>query len=109
MRRYFLASLLLAALFGLQSAHVQAAALSIQPLRQAVQLKPGQTVPKILTVTNTSQSVESVSVAASSFNTVDKQYNYEFGAPPDFSSWIQLIEDQAEILPGHQHTFNYNV
>lgn len=84
-------------------------ALSVTPLRQSLQLKPGQTTPKSLIVYNTSKATQTIKVHATSFNTVDKQYNYEFGAPPDLSGWIQFIQDEAVVEAGRQHTFMYNV
>lgn len=102
-----LASILLALL--LRQVSASAAVLSITPLRQEIELRPGQTVVRNLYVFNATQDTETVSVKATSFNTVDKHYNYAFGAPPDLSSWIQFIEDQATVLPGQQHTFIYNI
>ena len=86
-----------------------AATISIEPLRQEIELAPGQTIAKSLIVFNASANAETVNVDATSFNTVDKHYDYAFGNPPDLSGWIQLIENQAAIPPYSQHIFNYNV
>jgi len=99
--------LIIGTVFIVGSTRALAGGLSIQPIKQEIQLPPGQSVPRSLSVFNTSNHPEQVKVFAKTFGVTDENYDYDFGVPPDISTWVQFDKPQVTIGPGAQHTFNY--
>ena len=87
----------------------RAGSLSIQPLRQELELKPGQTLNSFVLVTNTGNSPTIVSMSAESFGVINENYDYSFDKAQDVKSWVHFDETSAVIKPHDDHSFNYSI
>lgn len=86
-----------------------AGSLSIQPLRQELELKPGQSFSSSLVVTNTGKDSITVNVDAESFSVIDEAYDYSFAKAEGLNQWVHIDNPVSTILAGHSYSFNYEV
>ena len=107
-RRLAISAILLAGFFLIISARLAyASSISIQPLRQELQLIPGQAITSSLTVRNTGTSDAIVTINAESFRVTNENYDYAFSQPTDLNKWVHIQTNNITIQPTKSHTFDY--
>jgi hypothetical protein len=83
--------------------------LSIEPLRQELELQPGQAFTSTLKVRNNTDRPAKVTLSAQSFTVTNEAYDYEFKDANDLAQWVQFKEKTVELAANQGHDFVYTV
>lgn len=86
-----------------------AGSISIEPLRQELELKPGQAVTNTILVRNTGSDISTVKLSAESFSVINEQYDYSFAKAEELQRWVSFNQSGAELKPGEGHSFIYTL
>lgn len=91
------------------STAIAAGNLSLQPLRQELELQPGQTATSKVTVTNSTDSPQTVIMSAATFNVTNENYDYSFNEAEQTVKWVSFSEPSVQIAPRASHAFSYTI
>lgn len=86
-----------------------AGSLTIQPLRQELELKPGQTVTNKLTVRNTSATEQKITFKAENFSIINENYDYGFSEAEYLEKWVHFDTKQITLGAGLSKIVTYTI
>ncbi len=92
-----------------QAPLASAGSLSIEPIREELSLKAGQSIENQLIVRNSTDKPISVSLEAESFSVINESYDYSFSKAEDLKSWVRFNETSAPLAGKGSHLFTYTV
>ncbi|MEI6751125.1 MAG: hypothetical protein WCK69_01050 [Candidatus Saccharibacteria bacterium] len=104
-----MALVLVSLIMTLSAKPVSAGSLSIQPLRQELELKPGQAISSNILVRNTGREPATINISAESFGVINEDYDYSFTQSQDLAKWVRFDEQKATILPNQSFVFNFTI
>ena len=105
----FMALVLVSLIVTLSVKPVSAGSLSIQPLRQELELKPGQANSSNILVRNTGREPATINISAESFGVINEDYDYSFTQSQDLAKWVRFDEQKTTILPNQSFKFNFTI
>ena len=89
-------------------AQIPSNGLTVAPLRTKPTLKPGDTEPAKITLTNQDTKVQQVTISVQRFNTVNESYDYKFEDDPS-TAWIRFPETQVSVNAGQKLELPYSI
>ncbi len=93
----------------LMPAKVLAGSISIEPLRQELELRAGQAITGKLRVRNNSSQPATVRITAESFSIVNESYDYAFAQSEDIKNWVHFDKSELALRPGESGNVAYSV
>lgn len=83
--------------------------LTLSPLRSELDITPGTSLNGILTVTNSTDKVMSVSLNAEEFSVIDPQYDYAFTVESDLTKWVSFVPENTSLVAGETKKISFSV
>lgn len=83
--------------------------LTVSPVRTEVDITPGTTIEKILTVENNSSKKMQVELSAEAFSVINEQYDYKFTAESKTANWINFSNSKIDLAPGQIEKVTYSI
>lgn len=83
--------------------------LTLSPLRTELEIAPGTSLDKTLTVTNSTDKPMTVHLAAEEFSVINQQYDYAFTAESELAKWVLFSLNDVTLTTGESKTISYRV
>lgn len=83
--------------------------LTLSPLRTELDITPGTSVDKTLTVTNSTDKVMIVDLNAEEFSVINQQYDYAFTQESEVAKWVTFIPSELTLAAGDSKAVSYRV
>jgi hypothetical protein len=83
--------------------------LTLSPLRTEISTAPGTSFSDQLKVTNSTEKQMTVSFMVEEFKVIDEQYDYEFIAESNITSWVSFKPSEVVLKAGEAKKVNYTV
>ena len=91
------------------SGNLLAGSISISPLRQELELAPGQAFTSRLQVHNSSPRSSTIHLSAESFGVVNEYYDYSFTQSGDLKKWLKFDKPELVLGPNSSGSANYTL
>lgn len=91
------------------SAQSAPAGLALTPLRTELEIAPGTSLTRTLTVQNTTTAEMIVQLSTESFSTINPQYDYKFDDASELASWVVYAPDYLVLQPGETRDVPFTV
>lgn len=83
--------------------------LTISPLRTEIEIAPGISQAKTLSITNNNKTPIAVRLSAEEFSVINQQYDYAFNVETQLSKWVTFTPDTLELAVGETKTAIFRV
>src|SRR5438128_2241444 len=83
--------------------------ISIAPLRQELELKPGQSFTSRLQVRNNSSQPSTINLSAESFGVINENYDYSFAKSEGIKDWLNFDKPQLALAPNDSSSSGYTL
>jgi hypothetical protein len=83
--------------------------LTLSPLRTEINTAPGTSFSDQLKATNSTEKPMTVSFMVEEFKVIDEQYDYEFIAESNITSWVSFKPSEVVLKAGETKRVNYTV
>lgn len=83
--------------------------LTISPLRTEVEIAPGTSQDKTLSITNNNDYLITVQLSVEEFSVINQQYDYAFNVETQLAKWVTFTPDTLELAVGETKTATFTV
>lgn len=83
--------------------------LTVTPLRTELNIAPGTSETKSLSITNTNTTPITVYMTVEEFSVIDEQYDYAFDVETQLSKWVTFNPNKIELAVGQTKEVSYTV
>ena len=83
--------------------------LTLSPLRTEVDIAPGTSQDKTLSLTNNNDTPITVYLSAEEFSVINEQYDYAFNIETELIKWVTFTSNTVELAPGETKSVSFRV
>lgn len=83
--------------------------LTLSPLRTELEIVPGTSQDKTLSVTNNNDTPITVYLSAEEFSVINPQYDYAFDAETRLAKWVTFSASALDLVAGETKTVDFSI
>ncbi len=83
--------------------------LTLSPLRTELEISPGTSQDKTVSITNTNKTSIKVRLSAEEFSVINQQYDYAFNVETQLIKWITFASNTIDLAVGETKEVSYRV
>lgn len=83
--------------------------MTVSPGRTEIDIMPGTTKQKTVTVENNTEKNMTVELSAEAFSVINQQYDYKFTSESKTASWIRFDKNIIELTPSQKIDIPYSI